>query len=471
MKLFSQNLELLAIASISTKNSSTRGEDLLVSNSSKVSSFIFANVNDLHFHYEPCKAAHSRLVSIARHKSRILTYDDLIEDPALEEEFRDVLAEHRRRPVRSLEQARTLVEGLDKYRKARSLYFMAKNVIDTLKGSKIDIDTLLDKVTADLTKTRVQLHEDPLHTIGHEATALDLVDEALSVEDENLLKTGFKEFDTRNGGLPSEGVLILSATTSGGKSAVRMNLLRNIFFLNKVSVATVSLEMNARKETRRLLSSLTGIEYWKFVRKSLSAEEREQAKLEWRKMHRFGKKHKCRYSLFCPTRGVSIQQLLTLMKPYGFQVLAIDYISLLEGVSTKDQWRVLGDVARECKIFSSETGCLVVLLAQLDANDDHIRYSGALAENADNVWAWNYSKREQRDLKIIPIKQFKARDQDLFDFELKEEFETMNVSNPDHEDSSNDKDNSSGNKDSGRKKRNSGDDVEDPLADPDVSVE
>lgn len=457
MKLFSQNLELLAISSITQPDVGISEGKLHTSSASKISSIIMSGVNDLHFHYEPCKAAYKRIVSIAKRKARILSYNDLIEDPALEEEYRDILAENYKKPVRTTERAFLLLEYLDKYRKVRSLYFLSRSVVDALKEPKVDVEELLDMVTTDVTKIRAQLTTDPIHTIGYNSNAFDLIDEALSVEDENLYKTGFKEFDTRSGGLPSEGVMILAATTSGGKSALRMNLLKNMYFLNKISVATVSLEMNEKKEVRRLLSSLTGVEYWKFVRKTLSREEREHAKKEWKIMHNFGKKHRCTYSLFCPTRSININQLLTLMKPYGFHVLAIDYISLLEGVSTKDQWRILGDVARECKVYSAETKSLVVLLAQLDQNDDHIRYSGALAENADNVWAWNYSKREQRDLKILPIRQMKARDQDLFDFDLREEFEIMSVSDPTESSTA-------------QSSRESNLDI-DPLADPNVSVE
>lgn len=410
---------------------------------------------------------------MAQKRSTILSYDDLVEDPAIDEEFRDILREGRRKPVRDMESAQILFGTLDKYKKSRALYFMAKSVIEALKEPKIDLESLTEGVTDTLTKIISRENTaDQIRVIGKDANSLELFEEALDTEDESLYKTGYKEFDDKNGGLPSEGVFLMAATTSGGKSALRMNLMKNMYLLNAIDVATVSLEMNAKKETRRLLSNLTGIEYWKFVRKSLSGEERRQAKLEWRKLHKFGVKNDCKYSLLCPTRGLSIHQLLTLMKPYKYKAIAIDYISLLDDGGQKDQWKLLADITRECKVFSGETGCLVVLLAQLDSEDDRVRYSKGILENADNAWIWNYSKQEQRDLHILPIKQLKARDQELFPFDLRENFGSMQVLNLDDDSSTDDSVSAEDKRSNDRRARKrEAVEVDDPLSDPSVSVE
>ena len=470
IKLYSQILELRALASIARKGVGIEGRDLPANQINGISSYLLANLDEAHFHYEPTKSAFKRLLTIAKKRSTILSYDDLMEDPALDEEFRDILREGRRSPARDQETASSIFSTLDKYKKTRALYAMSKTIIEALKEPKIDVDALTDRVTDTLTQIRSrEMTADQVRVIGKDANALSLIDEALNMEDENLYKTGFSEFDEKNGGLPSEGVFIMAATTSGGKSALRMNLMKNLYLLNKISVATVSLEMNAKKETRRLLSALSGIEYWKFVRKILSEEERDQAKLEWRKLHRFGKKHDCRYALLCPTRGLSIQQLLTLMKPYKYQALAIDYISLLDDGGQKDQWKLLSDITRECKIFSQENNCLIVLLAQLDSDDDRIRYSKGILENADNAWVWNYSKQEQRDLHQLPIKQLKARDQELFPFDLRENFGCMQVLNVDEGNDQTPAEKTSRDRTAARKR--AAVEIDDPLSDPDVAVE
>lgn len=392
---------------------------------------MFSAVDESFFHYPPCKAAYERIKSISKKRGKIVSYADLLEDPSLDEEFRDVLREAKRISAKTEEAAKELVTGLDKYRKTRELFFMAKNVLDKLKETKVDVDGLLDEVTNAVAKTRSRENiGEIILSVGKDATGLDLIDEALSTEDDVMLKSGITELDERNGGLPSEGVLLLAATTSGGKSAVRMNLMKNLYLLNNISCLTVSLEMNAKKETRRLLSSLTGIQYWKFTKKKLDAGERKESRRAWKRFHNHGVEHDCNYALICPTRGLTITSLLMLVKPYGYKVIAIDYISLLEGLSDDRQWQVLSEITRECKVFSAENHCLVVLLAQLDSDDDRVRYSKGITENVDNAIIWNYSKPEQRELGILPTKQLKARDGELFPIDLVERFDIMTVFNP-----------------------------------------
>ncbi len=431
MKLYSQQLELRAIKSMAVANGDGKLE---VNKATMVSSLLMASMDETFFHYEPTKAAYKRLMTVSQKRSRIISYADLLEDPALNEEYRDILREYNKKPVKATKGAEDLIEKLDEYRITRAMYGMAKTVIETLKEPEVDIHALLEQTTNALGKARSrESMADLILTVGKDSNAegLDLVEKALSPETEKQLKTGMKEFDEKNGGLPSEGVLLLASTTSGGKSVTRMNLVSNIYKLNKVDVATVSLEMNAVKETRRHLSHLTRIPFWKYVKKRLSTDEKKASRKAWRRFHKFGVENNCRYSLMCPTRSLSIQSLLLLMKPYNFKVIAIDYIGLLEGVDGADQWKMLSAVTRECKIFSAENKCLVILLAQLDSDDDRIRYSKGILEHVDNCIIWNYSKQEQRDLKILPMVQKKARDQELFNFDQREHFEIMTVMNPD----------------------------------------
>ncbi len=339
------------------------------------------------FHYEPCAAAYARIATMAKKRGMLLSFSDLVEDPALSEDFRDILRDSKRTYAKTMESAKSLVDILEKYRKTRALYHMAKDIHLALKGTEVDIDKMLDEASEKLAKARsgdslTQL----VRIIGKDANALNMVNEALDLTDDIMLKTGFDEFDTRNGGLPAEGVHIVAATTSGGKSVMGMNLAKNMYKINKVSVATCSLEMNDKKQTRRFLSSETGIELAKFNHKTLTAEERKQCRIAWKKFHRYGEENDCRYAIMSPSHAVNAQQVLMTLKPFGFKVIVIDYVGLLE-TNDKDQWKALGEVVRQCKIFSMANHCLIVVLAQLDSEDDHIRYSKGMLEHADNCIA------------------------------------------------------------------------------------
>lgn len=425
MKLYSLKAEIKAIKTIAVSNNLKSQLKL------NASTFLLGSLDSSFFHYPPCKEAYARIMTMLRLRSVTLSYQDLLEDLSISEDSRDLLREDTRSGCKDLVSAEAVLETLSKYRKARILYYSAKDIVESFKKSSVDVDELLDNITDKVTEARTStIDRDPILTLGKDSNALSFIDEALSAEDDLLLKTGFTEFDRRSGGLPAEGVFLMAGTTSGGKSVMRMNMLFNMFMINKIDVATVSFEMNAQKETRRMLSFLTEIPYWKFNKKALSDEEKEQCRKEWKRLDKFGKKHGCKYSLLCPTKGLNIQQTLLILKPYKYKVIAIDYVSLLAGVEDENQPKMLKSIVRESKIFSGENKCLIVLLAQLDSDDSRIRYSKGMLEDADSSWVWNYSKAEDRERQRIPIVQKKARDQELYNFELEENFGIMQITNP-----------------------------------------
>jgi replicative DNA helicase len=380
------------------------------------------------------------LFNVARKRTIILGYTELLEDQALNEEYREILKDTEVPICKSASRAHRLIKSLDDYRKVRLAYEMSKSTIEALKKSEVDVDQLLDSLTSSITQARTRASEESF-VFNVRDNGDDLAAAALDVTDEIFLKTSFSTLDNKAGGLPSEGVMLMAATTSGGKSTVLMNLLSNLYYENKISVANCSLEMNEKKLTRRMMSSLSGIPYWKFNKKQLTKEERRAAKRAMRKLREFGEEHDIDYGIICPREGKNITQLLTVLKPYGYKVIGIDYVSLLEGVDEKDQWRVLSAILRQCKIYSEANHCLIIVLAQLSLDDDtKIRYSGGMLEHADVAVTWSYFKPEVRETKRIPVRVMKYRDAELFTFELEEQFEVMTVLDKSSEDGAQEQD-------------------------------
>ena len=213
-------------------------------------------------------------------------------------------------------------------------------------------------------------------------------------------------------------------------STMLLNLLRNIYKVNKVSVAKISFEMSKRQEVNRLLSNISSIHYTKFAQGLLTKDDKRNAYNAHVKFNKFGIKNGCRYATICPEKGMTIEDVFITMKPFGFNVIGIDYVSLLKGVSVDNMWRIMGEVCAKAKMYSRANRCLVILLCQLDDDTDKIRYSNAMKENADVVWHWNYSKEEVRATHVIEINTSKARDGELIKFPLAERFEFMQVENP-----------------------------------------
>lgn len=419
-KLFSADLEVTAVRTMA------------VAKANPLTGMLFSTLDESFFHYEPALAAYRRIAAIARKRGEVLDFADLLDDPSLDEEFRDLLRESATKRVKSTNGVNKLLDRLGAYRKLRVAYEITSQALNDLSQSRVDPDEILNGLADGLLRARAGKDRMDLmvRNVGHEANALDAMKTVLDSEMEYLYKTGFREYDDRNGGFPTEGVILLAGTTSGGKSVLLQNLLKQMYFLNKISVMNVSLEMQEHKLLNRHASMLTGIEVSKFIKKTATPEEKKAARIAWKKLHQFGEENECRYGYMCPTESVNMQQLLLTLKPQAYDVIGIDYAGLLDGMDADDQWRKLSAAIREAKIYSSANHCLIIVLAQLDGDTSKLRYSKGMLEHADGAWFWNYTKPEVRELRMLPIQQEKARDQELFPFELEEKFHVMQVCNP-----------------------------------------
>lgn len=419
MQLYSQDMELRCIVTLANSKIPERTRSTLLGKLSR----------DF-FHYPPCAAAFNRLDILAKKRFELVDFEDLLEDPALQEDFREILRDTDVKSCKNKKAIVRMLDSLDTYRKIRIVYDTANQALETIEGDKVDVDKLLDVIGEKLVRARRDIQqEDRFVTIGQNNNADDVVDHVLNKIVEPMIKTGFTTYDDRNGGLPEEGVMIMAATTSGGKSTLLMNLLVNLYLLSRKRVCRISLEMGEQQEMQRLLSRLSQVPFWKIKQAKLSPKDKQRIRKSYDKFKRHGEKHECVFTSISPTRALRIEDALRMVKPFNYDVIGIDYVSLLEGVDEDNQARVLSAIVRECKIFSRETKTLVIVLCQLDADTDRVRYSRGMKEHADVMWAWNYSKKEQRELRILPVNIDKARDGELFTMELGERFDVMTAEN------------------------------------------
>jgi replicative DNA helicase len=325
-----------------------------------------------------------------------------------------------------------MLESLETYRKIRALYKMSDIILQEIEGDSVDVDLLLDKATDFIAKARKDIdEEDHFVTIGKNSNADDIVHRVLNRVHTELIKTGFTKYDTVNGGLPTEGVMILASTTSGGKSTLLMNMLRNIYEYEHKKVCRISLEMGDEQEMARLLACISEVPFRKIKQNKLSPKEKQRIEKAYREFDAIGKEHDCVFNTVSPTRSMTIDDALRMVKPFRFDVVAIDYVSLLADGSSdskdKEQWKALNKILADCKVFSRENRCLVVVLCQLNDESDRLRYSQGMKDHADVMWSWNYSKKEQRELRVLPIVTNKARDAELLNFDLSERFDIMSI--------------------------------------------
>lgn len=463
MQIFEQELEMRAIRTLTD-------DDIPL----KVRSTLLGKLGKDHFHTPFASAAFRRIDTLARKKFEIIGFPALVADPTIDEDLRDILRKQGKKikPCSKKKELRELHSTLDHYRKIRAVHKMAENALKALEKPDIDADLLLSELTTQVSKANIQSVEDEFFlNFGKNDTSNDIVEEILTKQTINRLPTGYNAYDRRNGGLPQKGVFIISATTSGGKSTLAMNLGVHFYLHENRSVCRISLEMDETQETRRLASHLTKIEFNKFKDGKLSMAEKSRVRVKFKEFREHGQKHDIVYTTVSPKTEMTIDDVFRMIKPYRYQVIMIDYIGLLAGMDSDKQWYQLSEIARVAKAFSRETGCLVCILAQLDDTSDNLRYSRGIKEHADTMWKWNYTKPEQRETRILPIRVDKDRDGEVFSFDLAERYDIMTAENmPDEANSYSEPDDEveeekpKGKKRKGKKKRPRDDDDSEPSS-------
>lgn len=418
--LYSQKSELRFIRTV-TSNEIKETTRLIILG--KISSTDF-------FYYPPCVAAYSRIMQSMRKNSELIEYDDLLEDPAIEKDYREVLENSDIDPCASKSEVKRMLAVLERFRKIRSIYVTAQNIMTSLNAEKFEVDSIIDTATSNVSKARqLTTMTDEIVVIGKGGNAHDALHRSLYGKRKPIYKTGFSGYDAINGGLPTEGVLLVAATTSGGKSVFLMNLLKNLYVLNKISVCRASFEMSERQELNRLLSNLTNIPYKKFAQDLLTKGEKKYIEQEFEKFFNFGERNDCRFASSTPECDMSLDDVFIRFKPYGYDVIAIDYVGLLKGMNVDKQWQVMADATKQAKNYSRSTQSLVILLAQLNGETGNLKYSQGMKDNVDLMLQWDYSKQEVRDTHIVDINITKARDGELGVFSLHEMFQVMRLDN------------------------------------------
>ncbi len=393
----------------------------------KYAEYLLPRLDVSHFFYDPAKIMFQRIQTLTRQKAKIPHWDVLMDDMTLPVEVRELVRDDERTPFASKARTIRAVETLEKYRRARALYKISRDIAQALKGDSVDLDKLIDKVSTGITQTRLKtnLEEQMIH-LGMGKDNSDFFDRLLSGAALEVLPTGFTTFDARNKGIARGDVFVLAATSGGGKSVMAL-VVAMAQALMGLKVCIMSLEMKREQILLRMFSKLTRIDHNKFLRaEDLTKAERAEYRETMARFERRVEKNGGRLTIISPEDDLTLEDALLLVQPYDFDNIILDYLGLFSGMDGENQWMKMGAGVRFAKRYAAAHNNVVTILAQL-GDDGDIRYSKAIREHAANMWTWVYKEQETRDSHIISIKQQKARMQMAFDFTLNEQFSFMDI--------------------------------------------
>lgn len=207
------------------------------------------------------------------------------------------------------------------------------------------------------------------------------------------LSTGFKKLDTLTSGLQGSDLIILAARPGMGKTALALNLTRNIAVDSNKPVIFFSLEMSKEQLSMRLLCSEARIDS-SHVRNGFFSDE------EWNKMTEaadvlseapiFIDDSSELTSLDIKTKA----RRLKLEKDIG--MIIIDYLQLMKPRIAKDRRDLeISEMSRSLKSLAKELNIPIIALSQLNRRLEErsdkrpqlsdLRESGALEQDADLV--------------------------------------------------------------------------------------
>ncbi len=206
------------------------------------------------------------------------------------------------------------------------------------------------------------------------------------------LSTGFVDLDDKLGGLQKSDLIILAARPSMGKTALSLDIMRNVGVGQKIPVGIFSLEMSKDQLVDRLLSSQSEVDLWKIRTGHLNDEDFERIGQAMGVLSEA--------PIFIDdSAGSNIMEIRTkarrLQTEHGVGLIVVDYLQLMEGRSTDNRVQEVSEISRSLKMLARELQVPVLALSQLSRQVENrpdkvpqladLRESGSIEQDADVV--------------------------------------------------------------------------------------
>ena len=228
------------------------------------------------------------------------------------------------------------------------------------------------------------------------------------------IPTGFLDLDYRTAGLQPSDLILIAARPSMGKTALMLNLARNVAFKKNLCMAVFSLEMSKEQLVNRMFSMESNVDSQKLRTGQLNDQE-------WEKLIESAGVIGKSSLIIDDTPGISIAELRSKCRKYklehGLSVIMIDYLQLMTGSGRTDsRQQEISDISRSLKSLARELSVPVIALSQLsravEQRPDHrpmlsdLRESGAIEQDADVVmfiYRDDYYNKDTADKNIAEI--------------------------------------------------------------------
>ena len=215
---------------------------------------------------------------------------------------------------------------------------------------------------------------------------------------------GFKELDNCTGKLDRGDVTIIGARPSVGKSALALQICKNLV-ANNYKVGLYNLEMKNQQIYERLISAESGIGLQR-IRKATAPLNDEAANFE--KANKSLSKYR---NLYVTSGAKSVGDIRREIRHMGYDILVIDYLQLVRAADRYKGNREaeVSQVSRELKALAMEMNIHIIALSQLNRQVKpgveptmaELRESGSIEQDASCIiMLWLMSDEKHRGWKV-----------------------------------------------------------------------
>ena len=304
------------------------------------------------------------------------------------------------------------------YAMLREMLRACQNSVEMCKNTHSDVKVLLDSVESEIFQVRNRFVQPEIKQLSDllETTIegfLQLIDN----QREPGIPTGFPDLDRLiGGGLKAGEMFVLAARPSIGKTAIALNIVRNIIMREiggiRKNVLFFSLEMSSEQVSQRLLCTEAKVPLSSIMDRSIQPKEVQSLTQAVSAL-------KNAQLLVDETAGISVFELRAKARKINdrqkLDLIVIDYLQLMksgESVRIDNRQVEVASISGGLKKLAKDLQVPVLVLAQLNRESEkdqgngkgdvlpklsHLRESGAIEQDADVVVFLHRKRDESKD--------------------------------------------------------------------------
>ncbi|ERN42891.1 replicative DNA helicase [Rubidibacter lacunae KORDI 51-2] len=207
------------------------------------------------------------------------------------------------------------------------------------------------------------------------------------------IDSGFYDLDAMTSGFQRSDLVVIAGRPSMGKTALALNIARNVAGTHQLPVAVFSLEMSKEQLAQRLLASEARIDSNRLRSGRLAQQDFEPLSAAIARLSEM--------PIFIDdTANASVMQMRSLSRRLQAEqgelgLILVDYLQLMEGSGSDNRVQELARITRGLKTLARELKVPVIALSQLSRGVEQrsnkrpmladLRESGSIEQDADLV--------------------------------------------------------------------------------------